>query len=133
MRPYLRCVLVGLLWFRSRCLDRLDSGDLHARSSRFSGWRRTPSLAVLSLAVMPTLAFAKLRVGKEMGSRALIADSEQTWVCSYLSLTLLLGIGAYAMVDCYRRRSVGNHLSACATLDDRLDVGEGTDGGPLTG
>jgi len=34
-------------------------------------------LAVLSLAVMPTLAFAKQRVGKEMGSRALVADSKE--------------------------------------------------------
>jgi hypothetical protein len=55
-------------------------------------------LAVLSLAVMPTLAVAKQRVGKEMGSRALIADSKETWVCSYLSLSLLLGVGAYAVV-----------------------------------
>jgi hypothetical protein len=47
---------------------------------------------------MPTLAFAKQRVGKEMGSRALVADSKETWVCSYLSLTLLLGVGAYAVV-----------------------------------
>ena len=34
-------------------------------------------LAVLSLAVMPTLAFVKQRVGKEMGSRALVADSKE--------------------------------------------------------
>ena len=40
------------------------------------------SLAVLSLAVMPTLVFVNQRVGKEMGSRALVADSEKTWVCS---------------------------------------------------
>jgi hypothetical protein len=55
-------------------------------------------LAVLSLAVMPTLAFAKQRVGNERGSRALVADSKETWVCSYLSLTLLLGVGAYALL-----------------------------------
>ena len=52
---------------------------------------------MLSLAVMPTLAFVKQRVGKEMGSRTLVADSKETWVCSYLSLTLLLGAGAYAV------------------------------------
>jgi divalent metal cation (Fe/Co/Zn/Cd) transporter len=49
-------------------------------------------LAVLSLAVMPTLAFAKQRVGKEMGSRALVADSNETWVCCYLSLTCCSGL-----------------------------------------
>lgn len=55
-------------------------------------------LAVLSLAIMPALAFAKQRVGREMGSRALVADSKETWVCSYLSLSLLLGVGAYAVL-----------------------------------
>jgi divalent metal cation (Fe/Co/Zn/Cd) transporter len=54
-------------------------------------------LAVLSLLVMTALAAVKQRVGKRMGSRALVADSKETWVCSYLSLTLLLGVGAYAM------------------------------------
>ena len=47
---------------------------------------------------MTALAFAKQRVSREMGSRALVADSKETWVCSYLSLTLLLGVGAYAVV-----------------------------------
>ena len=32
-----------------------------------------------------------------MGSRALIADSKETWVCSYLSLALLIGVGSYAV------------------------------------
>ena len=52
-------------------------------------------LAVLSLAIMPMLAWAKQRTGKEMGSRALQADAIQTWVCSYLSLALLLGVGLH--------------------------------------
>jgi cation diffusion facilitator family transporter len=64
-------------------------------------------LAVVSLAVMPTLAFAKQRVGKEMGSRALIADSKETWVCSYLSLILLLGVGADAVVGWWWADPVG--------------------------
>ncbi len=55
-------------------------------------------LAVLSLAVMPALAFAKQHVGRQMGSGALVADARETWVCSYLSLSLLIGIGAYALL-----------------------------------
>jgi divalent metal cation (Fe/Co/Zn/Cd) transporter len=54
-------------------------------------------LAALSLAIMPVLAYAKHRTGREMGSRALVADSKETWVCSYLSLALLLGVGAFAL------------------------------------
>jgi len=54
-------------------------------------------LAILSLVVMPILAFAKLKAGRRLGSRALIGDSKETFVCSYLSLTLLLGLGANAL------------------------------------
>jgi cation diffusion facilitator family transporter len=53
-------------------------------------------LATLSLIVMPWLAVAKRRVGKALGSRALIADSTETLICSYLSFTLLLGLGLNA-------------------------------------
>jgi divalent metal cation (Fe/Co/Zn/Cd) transporter len=41
-------------------------------------------LSVLSLLIMPALAWWKQRTGREMGSRALIADAAETWVCSYL-------------------------------------------------
>lgn len=53
-------------------------------------------LSLVSLAVMPALAFWKARTGREIGSRALQADAVETWVCSYLSLALLIGIGAHA-------------------------------------
>jgi divalent metal cation (Fe/Co/Zn/Cd) transporter len=54
-------------------------------------------LAALSLVVMPMLTYAKLHTGRDMGSRALVADSPETWVCSYLSLALLVGLGAFAI------------------------------------
>ncbi|HMI33429.1 MAG TPA: cation transporter [Propionibacteriaceae bacterium] len=63
-------------------------------------------LAGLSLAVM-TCASVNRRVGKEMGSRAVVADSKETWVCSYLSLSLLLGVGAYAVVGWWWADPVG--------------------------
>ena len=55
------------------------------------------ALSLSSLVIMPILAYAKQRTGKQMGSRALVADSKETWVCSYLSLALLIGVGAYAL------------------------------------
>ena len=55
-------------------------------------------MSVLSLVVMPVLAYAKQRTGKQMGSRALVADSKETWVCSYLSLALLIGVGSNALL-----------------------------------
>jgi cation diffusion facilitator family transporter len=52
-------------------------------------------LSVLSLVIMPALAYMKQRTGRQMGSRALVADAAETWVCSYLSLALLAGVGLY--------------------------------------
>jgi cation diffusion facilitator family transporter len=52
-------------------------------------------LAVASLVVMPALAWAKQRTGSLLGSRALQADAVETWVCAYLSLALLAGVGLH--------------------------------------
>src|SRR5882724_3030722 len=53
-------------------------------------------LAFLSLIVMPLLAVYKKKIAAEINSRALRADALETLACSYLSLTLLLGLGANA-------------------------------------
>lgn len=50
------------------------------------------ALAVLSLIVMPTLAVGKARVGRRLGSSTVSADSRQTWLCTYLSAVLLVGL-----------------------------------------
>ncbi len=50
------------------------------------------ALAALSLVVMPLLARAKRRVAAAMGSRALVAESQQTLICTYLSAILLGGL-----------------------------------------
>jgi divalent metal cation (Fe/Co/Zn/Cd) transporter len=49
-------------------------------------------LAVVSLIVMPVLAWQKSRVARELDSRALQADSMQTSLCTYLSAFLLVGL-----------------------------------------
>ena len=54
-------------------------------------------LSVLSLVIMPALAWWKQRTGREIGSRALVADAAETWVCSYLSLALLAGVGLHEL------------------------------------
>jgi divalent metal cation (Fe/Co/Zn/Cd) transporter len=67
-------------------------------------WRREAAaesvvgmiLAVASLVVMPLVAWGKLRAARHLGSRALAAEAKETLACSYLSLTLLLGLGLNA-------------------------------------
>jgi divalent metal cation (Fe/Co/Zn/Cd) transporter len=54
------------------------------------------ALSVLSLVVMPGLGLLKRWNARRIGSRALIAESTETLICSYLSLTLFIGLGANA-------------------------------------
>ncbi|MCF7886396.1 MAG: cation transporter [Candidatus Marinimicrobia bacterium] len=50
-------------------------------------------LAFVSLIIMPFLAYQKVKVGKQINSRALVADAKETIACAFLSAALLLGLG----------------------------------------
>jgi cation diffusion facilitator family transporter len=54
------------------------------------------ALTALSIAVMLWLARAKRRAGEALGSRALIADAQQTYACWYLSVVTLAGLALNA-------------------------------------
>jgi divalent metal cation (Fe/Co/Zn/Cd) transporter len=120
----IECIAAGaLLWRLSANAD--DEIIQHARERRVhrivgatflalaayvvvqAGWilavREAPEestlglvLAVASLVVMPLVAWGKLRAARELGSAALRAEAKETLACSYLSLTLVVGLGANA-------------------------------------
>lgn len=50
------------------------------------------SLAAASLVIMPFLSWAQRRTGRQLGSDAVVADSTQTLLCTYLSAVLLVGL-----------------------------------------
>ena len=52
------------------------------------------ALAIVSLVIMPLVAWGKLRAAREIGSGALRAEAKETLACSYLSFALLLGLVA---------------------------------------
>ena len=54
-------------------------------------------LAVVSMIVMPVLAWRKRIIARELDSRALQADSKQTTLCTYLSAFLLVGLVTNAL------------------------------------
>jgi cation diffusion facilitator family transporter len=56
-------------------------------------------LSIVSLAVMPSLAYAKQQTGRQLRSSALQADAVETWVCAYLSLALLIGVGLHVAFE----------------------------------
>jgi divalent metal cation (Fe/Co/Zn/Cd) transporter len=56
------------------------------------------ALAAFTAATMPLLARAKSRVARGLGSRAAVSESKQTMLCAYLSVALLAGLGANALL-----------------------------------
>ena len=49
-------------------------------------------VAIASLLVMPLIAIAKRRTGRQLGSSTVVADSNQTRLCAYISAILLGGL-----------------------------------------
>jgi divalent metal cation (Fe/Co/Zn/Cd) transporter len=54
-------------------------------------------LAAVTAPTMPLLAMAKRRVGHKLGSSATVQEASQTQLCAYLSIGLLVGLGANAL------------------------------------
>jgi divalent metal cation (Fe/Co/Zn/Cd) transporter len=54
-------------------------------------------LAAFTAVTMPLLARAKRRVGHALGSSATVSEAKQTSICAYLSVALLIGLGANAV------------------------------------
>jgi divalent metal cation (Fe/Co/Zn/Cd) transporter len=51
-------------------------------------------IALLSIIIMPILAWRKQKLGIALWSRALVADSRETLACAFLSVAILAGLGA---------------------------------------
>ncbi len=54
-------------------------------------------LAAVTAPTMPLLARAKQDVGRKLGSRATQSEGAQNMICAYLSVALLVGLGANAL------------------------------------
>jgi cation diffusion facilitator family transporter len=54
-------------------------------------------VAAIALVAMPLLGRAKLRLGKEIGSRALVGDAKETLACAWLSGAVMIGVGLNAV------------------------------------
>ena len=56
------------------------------------------ALAALTAVTMPLLARYKATIARALGSHAAESESKQTMLCAYLSLALLVGLGANALL-----------------------------------
>lgn len=55
------------------------------------------ALALITAPTMPLLARAKRRVGRSLDSAAAVSEAGQNLLCAYLSVALLVGLGANAL------------------------------------
>ena len=76
---------------------------VEALRSLLGGQQPDPSwvgigLAAFTASTMPLLATAKRRVGHKLHSSATVQEASQTQLCAYLSVALLIGLGANALL-----------------------------------
>lgn len=90
--------IVGWCFIGLAAYVTIDSAkSLYLREEPERSWLGVIVL-VLSVIVMPALAWGKRQVANEMQSAALKAEAKQTSLCAYLSAIALGGVGLNALV-----------------------------------
>lgn len=69
-------------------------------------------IAMISIAIMLVLVYYKTKVGKQLGSSAMLADAECTRVCIYMSIVLLISSAIYHYTQLPYIDSIGALLLA---------------------
>jgi divalent metal cation (Fe/Co/Zn/Cd) transporter len=82
-------------------------------------------LTAVSLVVMPLLAWAKIRIGRDIGSRTLIADSGQTKLCVWLSLSTLTGLAANAVLGWWWADPIAGLVIAAIAVSEGREAWRG--------
>jgi len=92
-------------------------------------------LAIASLMVMPFLSWAQRRTGRALGSNAVVADSRQTLLCTYLSAVLLVGLLLNAALGWDWADPIAGLVIAAVAVREGLEAwrGEGCACGPVNG
>ena len=83
------------------------------------------ALAALSLVVMPFLSWAQRRTGRALHSSAVVADSTQTLLCTYLSAVLLGGFVLNATLGWGWADPVAGLVIAAVALKEGRDAWRG--------
>jgi divalent metal cation (Fe/Co/Zn/Cd) transporter len=82
-------------------------------------------LAAASLVIMPFLSWAQRRTGQALGSNAVVADSTQTLLCTYLSAVLLVGLILNATVGWSWADPVAGLIIAAVAVREGVEAWRG--------
>ncbi|CAN7247096.1 cation diffusion facilitator family transporter [Knoellia sp. LjRoot47] len=91
------------------------------------------ALAAISLVIMPFLSWAQRRTGRALGSNAVVADSTQTLLCTYLSAVLLVGLVLNATLGWSWADPIAGLVIAAVAVREGLEAwrGEACGCGPV--
>jgi divalent metal cation (Fe/Co/Zn/Cd) transporter len=82
-------------------------------------------LASFTAPTMPLLARAKRRIGKQLHSAATVKEASQTQLCAYLSVALLLGLGANALAGWWWADPITALLIAAVAIKEGRETWRG--------
>lgn len=82
-------------------------------------------IAMLSLLVMPLLAWVETRTGRELGSTSVQADAKQLLLCTYLSGAALLGLLANSLLGLWWADAVAALVIAALAVREGLEAWRG--------
>jgi divalent metal cation (Fe/Co/Zn/Cd) transporter len=82
-------------------------------------------LAAVTAPTMPILARAKRRVGHQLGSPATVSEGGQNMLCAYLSIALLIGLGANALLGWWWADPLAGLVIAAAALQEGREAWRG--------
>ncbi len=82
-------------------------------------------LAIASLIVMPVLARLKKRTGRQLASATVVADANQTKLCSYLSAVLLAGLVANTTLSWWWADPIAGLLIAALAVHEGREAWHG--------
>lgn len=82
-------------------------------------------LAAASLVIMPFLSWAQRHTGRALGSNAVVADSTQTLLCTYMSGVLLVGLVLNATVGWWWADPVAGLVIAAVAVKEGREAWRG--------
>lgn len=80
---------------------------------------------VASLVVMPLLAAAKVRVGRQLGDRLILADAAETRICVLLSVSTLAGLVLFQLTGAAWLDPAAGFVIAAFAIHEGLEAWEG--------
>jgi divalent metal cation (Fe/Co/Zn/Cd) transporter len=84
-------------------------------------------LALVTAPTMPMLARTKQKVGRQLGSRATESEGQQNMICAYLSVALLIGLGANALCGWWWADPVAGLIIAAVAAREGREAWRGED------